>query len=171
MVAVNRNGYIYEIGRNEIVADAIAGNKGGYKLGHKTVGFVSQIMFKSNNFFHSKEPKNIGELIYDADKDIITYRKYINQAKHEFHKTETIGLNWDVISNLCPKDKILIIENCNNKKIVRTISVSKALKFQDFKYLKSLGYEKQLFIPKEEFLSKESEEKKRRGRKNAKSNK
>ena len=171
MVAVNRNGYIYEIGRNEIVADAIAGNKGGYKLGHYTDGYVSKIFFKSNNFFHSKEPKNIGELIYDYEKDIITYRKYINQAKHEFHRTESIGLNWDVISNLCPKDKIVIIETSDKKRITRTISVSKALKFQDFKYFKNLGYEKQLFIPKEEFLSKESKEKKRRGRKNAKSNK
>lgn len=157
MVKIIKNGYEYEVGRNYIVGESIKGEKVGYKLAHKTDGFTSTIYFVSNNFFHSKEPKNIGELLYDFNTDIITYRKFIKQQEHEFHKTESIGLNWDVVSNLCPKDRIVVIETCNKKRITRAISVSKALKFQDFKYFKELGYEKQIFIPKEEFLSKEVE--------------
>lgn len=157
--------YIYEVGRNYIIMEAIKGDKGHYKIGHKYDGITSTIYFKSNNYLDN-EPKIIGQLLYDFDTDIITYRKYIKQATHEYHKTNSLGLNWEIVSNLCPKDYIKIIVDTGDKKIVHTISVSKALKFQDFRYYKMQGYEKQIFIPIEEFRQKELEQKKkRRGRK------
>lgn len=173
MVKIFKDGKEYEVGRNYIVGESIKGDKVGYKLAHKTDGFTSTIYFISNNFFHDKQPKNIGELHYDFTTDIITYKKFIKQQEHEFHKTDSIGLNWDIVSNLCPKDRIVIIETSNKTRFVRTISVSKALKFQDFKYFKNLGYEKQLFIPKSEFLTKELEvsAKRKRGAKGGRTNK
>lgn len=167
---VNGRVFEYEVGRNYLIGESIKGDKGGYKLAHKTDGFVSTIFFQSNNFFHDKTLKNIGFLCYDFDNDIVTYKKFIKQSSHEFHKTDSIGLNWEVISNMCPKDFIVVVEDCGNKRLIRSISVSKALKFQDFRYFKSLGFEKQVFIPACEFKTKELEVKKR-GRKNARTNK
>lgn len=157
---------IYEVGRNYLIGENVKGNKGYYKLLHKSDGFFSTIFFQSNNFFHDKELKNIGTLSYDFEKDIVTYRKYgYKPADHEFHKTDSIGLNWEIISNMCPKDLIKVISTQDKKKIVYSISVSKALKFQDFKYFKNLGYEKQIFIPACEFKAKEFEiKRKRRGK-------
>lgn len=162
---VNGQERVYEVGRNYIIGERIKGDKGGYKLLHHTDGFTSTIYFQSNNFFHDKTPKNIGCLLYDFTTDIVTYKKYgFKTSEHEFHTTDSIGLNWDIVSNLCPKDLISVVEIQGNKKIVRSISVSKALKFQDFKYFKHLGYEKQVFIPACEFKTKEYEIKKKRKR-------
>lgn len=165
MVKIVKDGKEYEVGRNYVIGENIKGDKGGYKLLHKYDGFTSTIYFQSNNFFQDKTPKNIGTLSYDFTTDIVTYRKYgFKPSTHEFHKTDSIGLNWEVILNLCPKDLISVVEVQNNKKIVRSISVSKALKFQDFKYFKNLGYEKQVFIPACEFKTKEYESKQKRKR-------
>ena len=168
---VEENGKVfeYETGRNYTVAKQIKGNYVGFSLGHSTSGYVSEILFKSNNFFEDKKPKNIGSLIYDPATDIITYFKHIQQAKHEFHKSESLGINNNILSNLCPKDKIVIIEHVENKKYIYSISVRKAISVASYMTFKN--YEKQAFIPKSEFKSKEIEEKRKRGRKNAKSDK
>lgn len=158
---INGHTYEYEVGRNYLIGESIKGNKDGYKLTHRTDGFISTIFFQTNNFFNNKE-KNIGLLCYDFDNDIVTYKKFIKQSTHEFHKSDSIGLNWEIVSNMCPKDFIIVIEDCGNKRLIRSISVSKALKFQDFKYFKYLGYEKQVFIPACEFKTKELEKKKKR---------
>lgn len=172
MATVIKDEKEYEVGRNYLIGEKIKGDKGGYKLLHQTDGFTSTIFFQSNNFFHDKTLKNIGSLSYDFTTDIVTYRKCgFKSLEHEFHKTESIGLNWDIISNLCPKDLIVVIENQGNKRIVRSISVLKALKFQDFRYFKKLGYEKQIFIPACEFKVQEIEIKRKRGSKRGKSNK
>lgn len=163
-VLVDENGYTYEVGRNYEIMNAIKGNKGGYCIGFRYDGFTAEILFKSNNFFDDKEPKVIGRLLYDWEKDVVTYRKYIKQEAHEFHKTQSLGLNWDILSHLTPRDNILIVVDTGNKKIVHTMSVRKALGYQDFKQFKSQGYEKQLFIPTADFKTREIQEKKR-GRK------
>ena len=163
--------YEVEVGRNYLIGENIKGEKDGYKLAHATDGYISTIYFVSKNFFHSKEPKKIGFLLYDFNTDIVTYKKFIKTEEHEFHTTKSIGLNWDIVSNLCPKDYILVVENTGSKRFVHSISVSKALKFQEFKYFKHMGYEKQIFIPKCEFKTKEIEVSKKRGSRNGKSNK
>ena len=163
--------YEVEVGRNYLIGESIKGEKCGYELRHSTDGITSTIHFVSKNFFHSKEPKSIGRLLYDFNTDIVTYKKFIKTEEHEFHMTKSIGLNWDIVSNLCPKDFILVVENSGSKRFVHSISVSKALKFQDFKYFKHLGYEKQVFIPKTEFKTKEIEVKNKRSSSNGKSNK
>jgi alanyl-tRNA synthetase len=143
------NGREYEVGRNYDVGESIKKNYGEYKLGVRQSGFVTDIMFKSNNYF-DKEIKNIGSLIYDEAKDIITYQKYINES-HIMRVNNTIGLNYDVIQNLAVKDKIKIIQKDKNETIFRTMSVRKALTYEDFKQYKSQGYERQIFVPVDDF--------------------
>lgn len=148
---VNGIEYSFTTGRNYTVGEAVKGDYDGYSLIHEHNGFKSTIFFKSKNFFN-KESKNIGVLLYDYDANIVTYKKYgFKQLEHTFHKTESMGLNWDIISNLCPKDKILIESKTDEKRTIFTISVSKAMKFQEFMYFKPGGYEKQIFIPISEF--------------------
>ena len=168
---VEENGKVfeYETGRNYTISKQIVGNHVGFSLGHSTNGYVSEILFKSNNFFDNKQPKNIGSLIYDPATDIVTYYKHIQQAKHEFHKSESLGINNLILSNMCPKDKIVIVEHVENKKYIHSISVRKAILCASYMTFKN--YEKQAFIPKSEFKTTESEVKKKRGRKNAKSDK
>jgi hypothetical protein len=157
---INGREYTFEVGRNYIVMESIRGDKGHYKIGHRYDGSTSQILFKSNT--EQDVIKVIGWLLYDFEKDIITYRKYISESVHEYHKTNSLGVNWEVISNLCPKDIIKIIVDNGKKQVVHTISVSKALKYQDFRYYKTQGYEKQLLIPIEAFKQKEISKKRRR---------
>lgn len=164
-VLIDEQGRQYEVGRNYEIMNAIKGNKGGYCIGFRYDGFTAEILFKSNNFFDDKEPKVIGRLLYNWEKDIVTYRKYIKQEAHEFHKTQSLGLNWDILSHLTPRDNILIVVDTGKSKIVHTMSVRKALDYQDFKQFKSQGYEKQLFIPIADFKTQEIQEKTKRGRK------
>ena len=164
-VLVDENGYTYEVGRNYEIMQAVKGHKGGYSIGFRYDGFTAEILFKSNNFFDDKEPKVIGRLLYNWEKDVVTYRKYIKQEAHEFHKTQSLGLNWDILSHLTPRDNILIVVDTGKSKIVHTMSVRKALGYQDFKQFKSQGYEKQLFIPIADFKTQEIQEKTKRGRK------
>ena len=130
---VNGQERVYEVGRNYVIGERIKGDKGGYKLLHHTDGFTSTIYFQSNNFFHDKTPKNIGCLLYDFTNDIVTYRKYgFKTSEHEFHKTDSIGLNWDIVSNLCPKDLISVVEVQGNKKIVAFNICFKGIKISRF---------------------------------------
>lgn len=148
---VNGVEYIFECGRNYEIGEQIKGTKDGYTLIHCHNGFSSAIYLKSCKFF-DKEEKNIGTLLYDHDRDIVTYKKYgFNRNLHEFKTTESIGLNWEIVSNLKPKDRIQIEEKTDKEVIIYSISVSKLLKYQSFKYFKSEGYEKQVFVPIKEF--------------------
>lgn len=159
------NGLEYEVGRNYDVGEAIKKDYGEYKLGVRQDGFVTDIMFKANNYFASKEIKNIGTLIYDEAKDIITYQKYINES-HIMRVNNTIGLNYDVIQNLAVKDKINIIQKEKSETIFRTMSVRKALTYEDFKQFKSQGYERQIFVPVDDFKTLVVKRGNNRGRKN-----
>ena len=154
--------YEYETGRNFTIAEQIKGDYVGYKLGHTTDGYVSSIYFKNNGYFEDKEKKHIGSLMYNPDTDIVTYYKRVQQAKHEFHKSESFGINNEILSNLCPKDRIVIIECVGTKKNVYSISVRKAISVASYMTFKN--YEKQAFIQKSEFKSKETAEKKKRAK-------
>lgn len=148
---VNGIEYVFDVGRNYEIGEQIKGDKDGYSLIHQFDGFNSTIFFKSRRFFDS-EQKNIGILLYDHTSDIVTYKKYgFKKEIHEFKTAEAFGLNWDIVSNLKAKDRVVIEEKADNKKILYLISVSKLLRFQNFRYFKSDGFEKQIFIPVCEF--------------------
>jgi hypothetical protein len=152
MVAVEQNGKIYETGRNYTVAKKIEGHKGFYSLGEETDGYISKIYYKNNGYFSDKKKKLIGYLVYDYETDIITYQKYIQEQTHVYHKTDSIGINNDIISNLEVKDKILVIENNKKgKKVMYLISVRSALKHGTYVNYKNKEYELQLQVPKEKF--------------------
>lgn len=90
--------------------------------------------------------RSLGRLHYNIEKDVVTYRKNI-KSKHEYLATNAIGLAWDIIKNLRPKDIIKIyIENS-----ILTIPVHSVLKHKEFKHYKRNGYELQCFIPIEHF--------------------
>jgi len=164
-VVVDELGRTYEVGRNYEIMQAVKGDKGGYSIGCRYDGFVAEILFKNYSLTDEKEVRTIGRLLYDWEKDIVTYRKYIKQSEHEFHTTQSLGLNWDVLSHLTARDNILIIVDTGKSKIVHSMSVRKAIGYQDFKQFKSQGFEKQLFIPIADFKKKEVIEKKKRGSK------
>lgn len=148
---INNIDYELAVGRNCEIGKQLEKDYDGYSLQHSYDGYVSTIFFKSRSFFGS-QTKNIGKLFYDHDTDVVTYKKYgFNKENHEFKTTKSIGFNWDIISNLKAKDIVQIESKEENNTILYTISVSKILKYQDFKYFKSLGYEKQIFVPICEF--------------------
>lgn len=146
------DGREYEVGRNYDVGLALKKDYGRYKLGVRLDGFKTDIIYKSNNFFESKKIRNIGTLVYDYETDIITYVKYIDDS-HIMRINNSIGLNYDVIQNLAVKDRIKIIQKSKKETIYRTISVRKALTYEDFKQFKSQGYERQIFVPVDDFKS------------------
>ena len=147
------NGKEYEVGRNYDIGEQLKKDYGQYKLGVCQNGFRTDILFKSNNYFESDKVKNIGTLVYDNENDIITYLKYINDS-HIMKVNNSIGLNFDVVQNLAVKDKIRIVQKSEKEIIYRTISVRKALTYENYKQFKTQGYERQIFIPVEEFKSK-----------------
>lgn len=138
---------------NIVIAQKITGLHDGYFLKAESDFNVSKIFFKTSNFF-DRHWKHIGTLIYDTETDVITYRKFgFNEKLHEFHKDGTFGLCWDVIRELRPKDRIVIEEITERPKGKNfySISVNKILKHQSFKHFKTQGYEKQVFVPRDEF--------------------
>lgn len=140
------------------VALKIKGDYLGYRLSCSFENKSATIYFQSTNAFNSdKRVKNIGTLVYNEQKDIVTYCKYgFVEETHKYNKTESIGLCWDILQHLSASgDCILITEKGKSGKIKKySISAFKALRFstpENFKHFRQQGYEKQVLIPKSEF--------------------
>lgn len=137
--------YTFEVPQNWMVAEEIKGNYDGYKLTHDTNCYCSKIYKTNTSFYEDKKVKNIGTLIFNPETERITLYKYVNDEEHKFLKSQSYGINNEIIKHLRTFDKI-IIENNKSKYL---ISVSKALKVGQ--YLHFDKYELQLFIPISEF--------------------
>lgn len=140
------------------VALKIKGDYVGYKLLCSFEEKNATIYFQTTNVFNSdKRIKNIGTLVYNEEKDIITYCKYgFVESAHKYNKTDSLGLCWDILHSLSHEgDQILITEKGKSGKIKKySMSVLKALRFstpENFKHFQAQGYEKQVLIPKSEF--------------------
>jgi len=149
------NGYEYEMHGypNALLAYNITRLYDGYFLKTEVKDNVTNIFWQSGNYFKRKL-KFIGKVVYDLSTDTMTYIKYgFKQELHEFHKDNSFGLNWDVIRELRAKDYIRIEEPTTKPKgkNIYTISVSKLLSDKKFRHFKTEGYEKQIFVPKENF--------------------
>lgn len=136
----------------------IRGDYGGYSLSCQFEGKNATIYFKTNNVFSSdRRLKNIGTLVYNQEKDLITYCKYgFVESAHKYNKTESLGICWDILQHLSASgDQVLITEKGKAGAIKKySISVCKALRMatpENFKHFQAQGFEKQVLIPKEEF--------------------
>lgn len=156
-VIINKFGIDYEFWVTPVQKVAIELNKiveDNYKFKCKTDGINTQV-----NIIISKDNKteirNIGYLRYNIETDIITYVKFgFNLNRHLHDIDQTIGLCWNVVQNLRPKDIIYVYEK-NDDSTSYQISVSKFIKNQTFKWYKNQGFEKQVFCPISEFRKKE----------------
>ena len=146
---INGKEYTIEIPFNQEIGHSIAQSYVGYKIEAKTKAYSTQLYKVNTSAFLPKETKLIGTLIYDNQTDILTLYKYIDEKKHKFLKYESFGVNNEIISRLRAKDQILI----SNGDINFKISVRKAITVG--KYMQFDKYEKQLFIPIDEFKQKE----------------
>lgn len=138
------NGHIYEfeVPDNQLVAKKIAGTYTGYQLTQETEGYLSNIFMQEDC---SKEVKKIGTLIYKPEHEKLTLYKHINPAEHLHLKTNSFGINNEIMKNLRASDRIVI----NDEKNKYQISVYKALKVGQ--YLHFSAFELQFFIPVKEF--------------------
>lgn len=138
---------------NALIAKNITKQYEGYKLFGEIDNNVTAIYWQSD--LHPEQGKKyIGRVVYNIPSDTLVYMKQgFNQVLHEFHKDNSIGLCWDVICQLRPKDYVRIEELTKRPKgkNVYTISVNKLLENKSFRYFKKEGFEKQIFVPKEEF--------------------
>lgn len=141
------NGHIYEFELldNAIIANKIKGRYLGYNLTQFTEGCVSKIYMQETGCMSSGKKKCIGTLIYNQDKEKITLYKNVNPKEHLHIKSNSYGVNSEIIKNLRTSDGIII----DDKKNKYYISVAKALKVGQ--YLHFNAYELQLFIPIEQF--------------------
>ena len=142
---INGIEYEFEIPFNQEIAKSICQNYYGYKITSKTAGYTTQLFRVNTSAFLEKETKLIGTLVYDTEKDILTLYKFVDNEKHKFIKADSYGVNNEIISRLRAKDRLFISDG----KINYTISIRKALTVG--KYLQFDKYEKQIFIPIEEF--------------------
>ena len=138
---------------NALLAQNISKLYDGYLLKAEVNDNVTTIFWQSGNYF-DKKIKYIGKVVYDLSSDTMIYVKHGFKAElHEFHKDNSFGLCWDVISQLRAKDYVRIEEPTLKPKgkNIYTISVSKLLEHKQFRHFKSEGFEKQVFVPREEF--------------------
>ena len=164
------NGYEYCVYGypNALLAQNITRLYDGYFLKTEVKDNVTNIFWQSGNYFKPKL-KYIGKVVYDLSSDTMTYIKYgFKQELHEFHKDNSFGLNWDVIRELRAKDYVRIEEPTIKPrgKNIYTISVSKLLEHKTFRHFKAEGYEKQVFVPIEDFKMEFVKSTKRRRRRN-----
>ena len=156
-VIINKFGIDYEFWVTPVQKVAFELNKNkedSYKFKCKSDGVNTQL-----NMIITKDGKteirNIGYLRYNIDTDIITYVKFgFNLNKHLHDIDQSIGLCWNVVENLRPKDYILVYEKGDDSTSYQ-ISVSKFVKNQVFKWYKNQGFEKQVFCPISEFRKNE----------------
>lgn len=146
---INGIEYEFEIPLNQELGSSMAQSYYGYKIQAKTNGYHTELYKVNTSAFLPKETKLIGTLIYNIDIDQITLYKFVDMTKHKFIKSDSFGVNNEIISRLRPKDRIFI----SNGEVNYIISVRKALTVG--KYLQFDKYEKQLFIPIEEFKVKD----------------
>lgn len=142
---INGHEYTFEVPQNFIVAEEIKGNYDGYKIIHETNCYSSTLYKANTNFYEKKKMQNIGILVFNPETEKITLHKFVNDAEHKFLKSQSYGINNEIIKHLRTFDNIII----HNKKDKFFISVSKALKVGQ--YLHFDKYELQLFIPISEF--------------------
>ena len=141
--------YEIEIPLNQVMANSMVQRYVGYRIAAITEAYSTRIYKVSTSAYLPGETKLIGTLVYDNEKDQVTLYKFVDMEKHKFIKMESFGINNEVISRMRAKDRIFI----SNGKINFIISVRKALSVG--KYIQFDRYEKQLFIPIEEFRQKE----------------
>lgn len=141
--------YEIEIPFNQEVAKSMEQNYYGYKIVSKTAAYSTKLYKVNTSAFLPNETKLIGTLVYDIDGDILTLYKFVDMNIHKHIKSDSFGVNNEVISRLRPRDCILISDGERNYKM----SVRKALTVG--KYMQFDRYEKQLFIPISEFQVKE----------------
>lgn len=140
---INGHEYTFEVYQNWIIAQELVNQKyAGYQLKEKTNNNVTCIYKVNSKFFEKNIPKEIGKLICDIDTNRITLYKFVNLDKHYFLKSDSFGINNDILKHLRPSDYIVIE---TSKKEVYSISVQKALKVGQ--YLHFQEYELQLFVP------------------------
>ena len=138
---------------NALLAKNITKLYDGYFLKTEVKDNVTNIFWRSSHYFKPRL-KFIGKVVYDIASDTMTYIKYgFKPELHEFHKDSSFGLNWDVIRELRAKDYIQIEEPTIKPKgkNIYSISVNKLLSDKTFRHFKAEGYEKQVFVPRENF--------------------
>lgn len=146
---INGKEYEFEIPLNQELASSITQSYYGYRIEDKTSGYHTELYKVNTSAFLHKETKLIGTLVYNVNMDQITLYKFVDMTKHKFIKSDSFGVNNEIISRLRPRDRIFI----SNGEVNYIISVRKALTVG--KYMQFDKYEKQLFIPIEEFKAKD----------------
>lgn len=146
---INGIEYEFEIPLNQELGNLMAQSYYGYRIETKTNGYHTELYKINTSAFLPKETKLIGILIYNVGIDQITLYKFVDMTKHKFIKSESFGVNNEIINRLRPKDRIFI----SNGECNYIISVRKALTVG--KYMQFDKYEKQLFIPIKEFKIKD----------------
>lgn len=141
------NGYEYEIEvpENAIIAKKIIGKYAGFEITQHTEGYTSELYLHNTGYFESKEKKLIATLIYKPNIERVILYKHINPQEHIHIKSNSFGINNEIIKNLRTSDYIIIDDGSNKYKI----SVGNAIK--KGQYLHFTKYELQLFIPIENF--------------------
>lgn len=91
------------------------------------------------------EEKSLGNLYFDYENNIFTYRKYYKS------NSEVFFLNWAIISNLRLRDKIEIFEPLKKKNHISSFSIGvrKLCEKADFVNLKNQGYGLQILLKKD----------------------
>jgi len=91
--------------------------------------------------------RGIGGLLITEDEPDIVYYVKNSKEKYIFKKLKAWGINAFVILNLKPTDKIIIK---TNKKNYET-TVKNVLEKGQYYFFKEQGFEKQIFLPLEEW--------------------
>jgi len=94
------------------------------------------------NITKEKKKRKIGALIKQQD-GTFAYHKRVKE-KHIFRANKSWGLNWQVIKEVLPDGVEIIVET---EKRLYKIGKAEALEKGEFLWFKSVGFEKQIFVP------------------------
>ena len=125
---VNGHEYVVWGYPNALLAQNITKLYDGYFLKATVKDNVTEIFWRSSHFF-KPQLKYIGKVIYNLSCDTMIYIKHgFKSELHEFHKDNSFGLCWDVISQMRAKDIVQIEEPTVKPKgkNIYTISVNLA---------------------------------------------
>lgn len=95
------------------------------------------------------ESRKIGQFLLSSGR--VIYNKFVDEKVHTFRKNNSWGINWCVIEQLKDDDVIRV----QSDERIYVIKVSDAKNSGSFLWFKDIGFEKQFFIPKSYFKTKE----------------
>jgi hypothetical protein len=121
----------------------------------KSDEYGNKLEFKNRKLFldlaSESKTRQIGMIEKTGKGTIVYHKRNMKEAVHVMRKNDSWGLHWDIIENL-PDEAFILIESDMKSYYIR---IADAKRFGEFLWFKTQGFERQFFIPRRYWSTKD----------------